>query len=157
MSNVNKTEVSYVETQEHLALVEAVKPFITVADGKAEIDASKAVDAGLKLLDTNEKEVRAVHKKVTSLNNAVRRAFGELAIEEMSKNKGVDEISMDYHVGQEKVSMTSRRTLEARNPSTGETVISHGNTQIRRSIKGSTKQNVSIADHLKAIGAKKLA
>lgn len=157
MSNVDTKEVNFLDTEEHVSLVEAVKPFITVQNGEVNFDEAKAVEAGLNVLGTNVKDIRGVHKKVTAFNNAVRRVFGEKAIEDMAANKGVDEISLTYHVGQEKVAMTSHRELEARNPKTGEPIVSYGNTQIRRSIKGSTKQNVSIAEHLKSIGAKKLS
>lgn len=157
MSNVDKKEVNFIDTEEHLALVEAVKPHIKVENGAATFDAPKAIEEGLKVLGTTEKEVKTAYKKVTALNNAVRRAFGEMAVEELAKNKGVDEIGLEYHVAQEKVALTSRRKSESRNPSTGEPIVSYGNTQIRRSVKGSTKANTSIADHLKAIGAKKLA
>lgn len=156
-SATEKKDVNFIETEEHVKLVETVKPFISVDKGIANFDASKAIDAALKELGTSEKEVRNAYKKVTAVNNAVRRAFGEAALADMAKHTGVDEVSIDYHVAQEKVSLTSRRKSEARNPSTGETIVSYGNTQIRRSVKGSTKQNTSISEHLKAIGAKKLA
>lgn len=150
-------EVNFIETEEHLKIVEAVKPHLSIEKGEVKFDRDEAVKAAFEVVETTEKEVKTAYKKTTAVNNAIRRVFGELAIEDMAKNKEVNEVATKFSVAGETVSLTTRRNDETRNPSTGEVTPVQGATTIRRSVKGSVKQNTSIGDHLKAIGAKKLA
>lgn len=134
-----------------------VKPHVTIdKDGNVDFKAAEAAEEAFKEIGISKKEVKRAYDAVTAFNNAARVVIGEEAIDVMAKNKSLEEISVKYRVGGEKVSLVSRRTDTSRNPTSGEVTTFHGVTSIRRTVKAPNSVNTEIRDHLATIGAKKL-
>lgn len=134
-----------------------VKPHVTIdKDGNVDFKATEAAEEAFKEIGISKKEVKRAYDAVTAFNNAARVVIGEEAIEVMAKNKDINEISVKYRVGGEKVSLTSLRSDTTRNPANGEVTTLHGVTSIRRTVKAPNSVNAEIRDHLASIGAKKL-
>lgn len=149
----NNTETKKIGYEE---VAEIVKPFIKTTDSAVEFDEKAASEAAFAALGTTEKELNNAYKTVTTYTNGVRLAIGEAAIDVLAKNKDIEELRNTMKVAGEKVTLTTRRQWVDRNVKTGEEIVSHGGTRVKRVVTGSKTTNNDIRDHLAKIGASKL-
>lgn len=141
------------KTDDLLAIAEAN---ITIAGGVAEINNKVIQTECFEKLGTDLATVKKAYDDVALVENTIARVFSDKAQDAMATSKDHDSIVAKTNVGEEELHLTSRRTMETRNPSTGETMTHKGALTIRRVVKNRSSELTNIKQLAKERGLNKL-
>lgn len=129
---------------------------ITITDGVATVNNKVIQDECFALLGTDLATVKNSQDAVAMTNNAVAQSFSDLAQDYMADNKEATEVTAKTSIGEETLHLSSRRDMETRNPTTGETTAHKGALTVRRVIKNRNSELVNIKTLAKERGLNKL-
>lgn len=137
-------------------LISIAEANITIKDGVAEINNKVIQTECFEKLGTDIATVKKAYDDVALVENTIATAFSDKAQDHMADHKDYDSIVAKTNVGEEEFHLTSRRTMETRNPSNGETMTHKGALTVRRVVKNRSSELSAIKQLAKTRGLNKL-
>lgn len=141
------------KTDDLLSIAEAN---ITIAEGVATINNKVIQTECFEKLGTDLASVKKAYDDVALVENTIATVFSNKAQDYMVTTKDCDSVTAKTNIGEEEFHLTSRRTMETRNPSTGETMTHKGALTVRRVVKNRGSELTSIKHLAKTRGINKL-
>lgn len=137
-------------------LLPIAQAHISIVDGVATIDNKEIVSKALEELGNTAGNIKKAYDDTALINNAIAETFSDMSIDYMAEHADCDQISAKTSICEEELHLLSRRVMEARNPSTRETMSIKGALTTRRVVKNRGGETTNIKQLAKQRGINKL-